>query len=227
MEDATTQALEIALPDGDAPLQLTLTPWEAGDGLIVMRVSRAGTEATESPCVSDSVSDTASGLIASAPEASTGATLSARDPASVKDDEDTRPVEELAANAVTATSMADASSTAAGASGDDASSEFRRALVELMLVATEAWERSTGHSRIELAERSRIWTVNVDDGRLRTRAMERYFSLAKLPRNPRWRDVLRTAYFVLGECRLDPQLRDDLQRRVDLVLAFSRRSALI
>ena len=53
---------------------------------------------------------------------------------------------------------------------DDAEAQrwrFRRELVELMLALVEAWERSTGHNRIELAERSRIWRVNIDDGRLR------------------------------------------------------------
>jgi hypothetical protein len=57
--------------------------------------------------------------------------------------------------------------------------------------------------------------------------MERYLSLSKLPRNPRWRDVLRSAYFVLGHCeRLAPEAREALQRRVDGILAMTRRDAL-
>ncbi|MBD8524280.1 tetratricopeptide repeat protein [Pseudomarimonas arenosa] len=105
--------------------------------------------------------------------------------------------------------------------------EFRRHLVELMLLAVEGWERCTGLNRIELAERSRIWRVNIDDGRLRARAMERYLSLSKLPKNPRWRDVLRTAYYVLGNGEKMPdELRVDLQQRIDLALAFTRRIAL-
>lgn len=109
----------------------------------------------------------------------------------------------------------------------DARAGFRRVLVELMLAAIEAWERSTGKNRIELAERSRIWCINIDDGRLRARAMERYLSLSKLPQNPRWRDVLRSAYYVMGQCQLDPTVRDELQRRVDAVLAYTRRNALV
>lgn len=104
---------------------------------------------------------------------------------------------------------------------------FRRALVELMLAVVEAWERSTGSGRLELAEKSRIWAVNIDDGRLRARAMERYLSLAKLPQRPRWRDVLRSAYFVLGQCPLDEATRADLQARVDAILSHTRRSALL
>lgn len=109
----------------------------------------------------------------------------------------------------------------------DARAGFRRVLVELMLAAIEAWERSTGKNRIELAERSRIWCINIDDGRLRARAMERYLSLSKLPQNPRWRDVLRSAYYVMGQCQLDPPVRDELQHRVDAVLAYTRRNALV
>jgi len=114
-------------------------------------------------------------------------------------------------------------------STDDADTRaaFRRLLVELMLALIEAWERSTGTNRIEMAERSRIWSINIDDGRLRARAMERYLNLSKLPQNPRWRDVLRTAYFVMGQCPLDAQEREELQRQVDAVLAYTRRNALV
>lgn len=105
--------------------------------------------------------------------------------------------------------------------------EFRRSLVELMLAVIDTWERATGSSRLELAEKSRIWRVAIDDGRLRARAMERYLTVAKLPHNPRWRDVLRSAYFVLGQCAMEAQTREDLQRRVDAVLAYTRRSALV
>ncbi|MGH8083398.1 MAG: PAS domain-containing protein, partial [Lysobacter sp.] len=104
---------------------------------------------------------------------------------------------------------------------------FRRALVELMLAVVEAWERSTGQGRLELAEKSRIWRVTVDDGRLRARAMERYLSLSKLPRQPRWRDVLRSGYYVLAECTLEEPVRGELQRHVDSVLAYTRRHALV
>ncbi|WP_074870732.1 tetratricopeptide repeat protein [Lysobacter enzymogenes] len=105
---------------------------------------------------------------------------------------------------------------------------FRRALVELMLGAIEAWERGTGTSRLELAEKSRIWRVNIDDGRLRARALERYLAVSRLPRNPRWRDVLRSAYFVLGKCDgLSADARAELQARIDTVLAYTRRDALV
>jgi hypothetical protein len=105
--------------------------------------------------------------------------------------------------------------------------DFRRALVELMLAVVETWERVSGHNRLELAERSRIWRVTVDDGRLRARAMERYLALAKLPRQPRWRDVLRSAYFVQGHCALGGDDQVTLQQKVEAVLAYTRRRALV
>jgi two-component system, sensor histidine kinase ChiS len=110
---------------------------------------------------------------------------------------------------------------------DASQQDFRRALVELMLAVTDAWERSSGQGRLELAEKSRIWRVTIDDGRLRARAMERYLALSKLPLNPRWRDVLRSAYFVMAQCALQEPVRQDLQQRIDTVLAYTRRSALV
>lgn len=171
MEDSASQTLVFAADDARPALHVELSPWEQGDGRVVMRLATpaADTGTPPAPAVAEL-----------APVLDEGAARAA----------------------------------------------FRRALVDLMLAVIEAWERSTGENRIELAERSRIWRINIDDGRLRARAMERYLSLSRLPQNPRWRDVLRLAYYVLGECRLEIAERDDLQRRVDGVLAYTRRSAL-
>lgn len=103
---------------------------------------------------------------------------------------------------------------------------YRRALVELMLATVAAWERSTGKTRIELAEASRIWRITIDEGRLRVRALERYLSLAKLPRRPRWREVLRTVYYVLTECALEPAERESLKGRLEQVQDAVRRRSL-
>ncbi len=208
MEDAVTHTLSIAAPSDGAELRVELVPWEHGDGLIVMQLRPCSEIATD--------------------EVDTSATTSVvvADQSSVRgDDEDAS--DGLGIRYAANTPVPAFAAAIAMASDDDARAGFRRALVELMLAAIEAWERSTGQNRIELADRSRIWCINVDDGRLRTRAMERYMSLTKLPRNPRWRDVLRSAYYVLGQCQLDPTVRDELQRRVDTVLAYARRSALV
>lgn len=174
MEDASEQTLACGRRDGAIRLQARLTPWQRGDGLIVL---------------------------------------------GLRED--------------SASTVAMAGLSEAGANADDSDhdahmrEDFRRTLVELMLAVVETWERSTGSSRLELAERSRIWRVTVDDGRLRVRAMERYLSLSRLPRRPRWRDVLRSAYYVLSHCTMTVQEREDLQRRVDAALAYTRRRALV
>lgn len=174
MEDASEQTLACARRDGAVRLQAQLTPWQRGDGLIVLGLR-----------------------------------------------EDSASAPALAAFAQVATNPED--------SAHDARmrEDFRRALVELMLAVVETWERSTGSSRLELAEKSRIWRITVDDGRLRVRAMERYLTLSRLPQRPRWRDVLRSAYYVLSHCALSAPEREDLQRRVDAALAYTRRRALV
>uniref|UniRef100_UPI00214826AD hypothetical protein n=1 Tax=Tahibacter caeni TaxID=1453545 RepID=UPI00214826AD len=118
---------------------------------------------------------------------------------------------------------------AAPAAAADAVAEsdaFRRRLVELMQVTLQAWERATRQSRVEFAEKSGIWRIHVDDGRLRMRSMERYLSLAKLPRHPRWREVLRSAYFVLAECALEPAERGRLEELVEAIRADVSARAL-
>ena len=86
---------------------------------------------------------------------------------------------------------------------NESRSVFREHLVELMTLSLDIWERETGTTRVDLAEKSGIWRVTIDEGRLRTRAMDRYLQISRLPKNPRWREVLRTAYFVLSECTGD------------------------
>jgi len=105
----------------------------------------------------------------------------------------------------------------AGSETLEASDAFRRRLVELMQATLQAWERATRQSRVEFAEKSGIWRIHVDDGRLRMRSMERYLNLAKLPRHPRWREVLRSAYFVLAECALEPTERGRLEALVEAI----------
>lgn len=97
---------------------------------------------------------------------------------------------------------------------------FRERLVELMRATVDAWEAGTRKTRLDLAERSGIWRITVDDGRLRVRTLERYLSLDRLPEHPRWREVLRTAYYVLAECPLDDDARARLRGLVDEVKAF-------
>ncbi|MGB4247141.1 MAG: 7TM diverse intracellular signaling domain-containing protein [Pseudohongiellaceae bacterium] len=97
--------------------------------------------------------------------------------------------------------------------GDD-EQQYREALVKLMQDCHYYWQKITGESIIELAEKSRIWSVSIDNGRLRTRSMNRYLSIDKLPSNPRWRQVARTAYFVLSKVSHDPEAKSALEKSV-------------
>jgi hypothetical protein len=103
---------------------------------------------------------------------------------------------------------------------------FRRKLIDLMLFSVQSWEFSTNTSKLELAEESGIWKITIDDGRLRTRSLDRYLSLKNLPKKPRWRQVLRTARFVLNECDLDQPSRLVLSEKLQAVVLHLREEAL-
>jgi two-component system sensor histidine kinase ChiS len=207
---------------------IELRPWAGGDGLIMAALrtgaahalsqarSEAATEAVYSGETSVQLSSAHKDSAALQPA------LEGRDESDRTDHTDHSENDDAAAE--TMTGYAPAITAGAGA---DAREAFRRSLVALMLESIETWERSTSTNRIELAERSRIWRINIGDGRLRARAMERYLTLSRLPQNPRWRDVLRTAYYVLGQCPLDTAERDRLQASIDAVLGYTRRSAML
>jgi tetratricopeptide (TPR) repeat protein len=103
---------------------------------------------------------------------------------------------------------------------------FSAALVSLMCSAIEIWEQSTGLTRIELAEQSRAWQVSIDNGRLRTRTMDRYCDIQKLPKSPRWRQVVRTCRHILIHCDLTDSQRERLNRELEEVFERRRQSAV-
>lgn len=100
---------------------------------------------------------------------------------------------------------------------------FRALLVSLMQLSLDLWERLTRKTRIDLAERSGVWRITIDEGRLRVRAMDRYLSLDTLPEKPRWREVLRTAYFVLAELDLTADQRQQMETLIESVLNWTRK----
>ncbi|PZQ19394.1 MAG: hypothetical protein DI564_01385 [Rhodanobacter denitrificans] len=101
------------------------------------------------------------------------------------------------------------------------SEAFRAALVALMREAVDLWESSTRRTRVELAEASGVWRITIDDGRLRVRTMERYLTMERVPDRPRWREVLRTAYFVVADCPLDAAQRERLRGLIDAVKSLA------
>ena len=78
------------------------------------------------------------------------------------------------------------------------SDAYRQAIVTLMSDSLEVWSLVTGKGKIDFAETSGIWRVNLDKTSLQTRTLDKYLMIETLPDNPRWRDVLRTVRFVLS-----------------------------
>jgi len=77
----------------------------------------------------------------------------------------------------------------------------RELLVEITSLALRYWMQTTSRSKIDLAEDSGIWTASIDQyGTYSTRTLDRYLNINKLPQNPRWQNVLQTAYYVLQNC---------------------------
>lgn len=93
--------------------------------------------------------------------------------------------------------------------------EFKEALVELMVMCLDYWHTSTKQSAIELAEQSGLWLVSIENGQLRTRTMNRYAHVDKIPDNPRWIQVVKTAHFVLSHGDLNLNQRQLLNDKID------------
>ena len=105
-------------------------------------------------------------------------------------------------------------------------SEYRQQLVTLMRSALHTWEVTTQKSKIELAEESNIWAVSIDDGRLRTLTFDRYLRLEQLPKVPRWREVVRTAYFVLSNPTIEPETRALLEAELEKTKTILKKAAI-
>lgn len=82
----------------------------------------------------------------------------------------------------------------------DADEGYRRCLVDVMTLALDYWQKAKRKGKIELAEESGLWRVYMDRSSLQTRTLDKYLLVETLPRNPRWRDVVRTAEYVLRHC---------------------------
>jgi signal transduction histidine kinase/CheY-like chemotaxis protein len=104
--------------------------------------------------------------------------------------------------------------------------EYRQQLVTLMRSALHTWEVTTQKSKIELAEESSIWAVSIDDGRLRTRTFDRYLRIEQLPKIPRWREVVRTAYFVLSNPAIEPETRISLEAELEKTKSILKKAAI-
>jgi len=86
----------------------------------------------------------------------------------------------------------------------------KEVIVTLHRTTLHLWERYTNKGKAELAERSRCWRVYLDGTTIKTRTFDKYLNVKSVPDRPRWRAVVRTAYYVLANCELSDEDRANL-----------------
>ncbi len=111
-------------------------------------------------------------------------------------------------------------------SADELRHSFKLCLVSTMLDALTVWEKTTGLDRIELAERSKVWTVSIDNGTLRTRSFDKYLDIDKIPNNPRWRNVVKTSHFILTCDEISLADRHSMEQQLDSLLELVKQFSL-
>ncbi len=99
-------------------------------------------------------------------------------------------------------------------------------LVSTMIDALSIWEKTTGKDRIELAERSKVWTISIDNGTLRTRSLDKYLDVDKIPQNPRWRNVVKTCHFILSQEDLPADDRAYMEDKLNSLLEQIKQLSL-
>lgn len=78
----------------------------------------------------------------------------------------------------------------------------RKIIVDCMNMCLDSWTKSTSSNRVEFADQSGAWKINIDDGRLRTRSLDRYLSLSTIPKQPRIKQVIKSCTFMLNNERI-------------------------
>lgn len=84
----------------------------------------------------------------------------------------------------------------------------KQILAELLGKSVKYWELKTGLARADLAERSGLWTVTLDGSARKTRTLDRYLSIDRLPKRPRWGIVTRTARYVIDHLDCTEQISE-------------------
>jgi hypothetical protein len=105
----------------------------------------------------------------------------------------------------------------------EADEGFRRSIVEVMTLALDYWQKTKRKGKIELAEESGLWRVYMDRSSLQTRTLDKYLLVETLPRNPRWRDVVRTAEYVLRNAADPIPERDALAQALAALKQYLRQ----
>ncbi len=104
--------------------------------------------------------------------------------------------------------------------GETKSEEKRKLAVEVMNLAVDCWYKTNHSDKIELAQKSKIWKVYEEaDGRDRTQTLDKYCDIMTLPRNPRWKNIVNTADFVLSFNDAPSESKDHLELALAKFLA--------
>ena len=90
-------------------------------------------------------------------------------------------------------------SQAARPAQSDETADYRQTLVDVTSLSLNLWRRVTGKGKIDFAEASGIWRASFDRSSLQVRTLDKYLLIETLPANPRWRDVVQTAEWVLAD----------------------------
>ncbi|WP_022665368.1 helix-turn-helix domain-containing protein [Desulfospira joergensenii] len=91
-------------------------------------------------------------------------------------------------------------------------------IVDLMNRTIHYWVESTGLTKADLAEDSKIWSVYPDpNGWRRTQTLDKYLDIHTLPKRSRISQVLQTAYYVLKTCQTPSPRRDQLEAAIQSV----------
>jgi len=61
---------------------------------------------------------------------------------------------------------------------------------------------------------------------MRTRTFDRYLRIEQLPKIPRWREVVRTAYFVLSNPAIEPDTRSSLEAELEKTKEILKKAAI-
>jgi len=93
--------------------------------------------------------------------------------------------------------------------------KIRRLILSIMTNSLEFWENGTGKSKIDLANESGIWSVQLDNGTYKTRTLNKYLKIKSIPMNPRVSSVINTAQFVLNQEALTESRKQLLESSVN------------
>lgn len=106
--------------------------------------------------------------------------------------------------------------------GQEIETLYKQTIVEMMNCALNCWCESAGKNKIDLAEESGIWRAYLDNGTYKTRTLDKYLDVGKLPKRPRINEVLQTVEFVSRRCDQNHAAFKTLQYTRTKLMAISK-----